>query len=173
MSFLYKTRIKYQKNIHEVARNLDLIGYDTSGDSWKILPEIILNSDTIEKINNFAPIIDKNNIIAIAPGSVWNTKIYPIKYFINIIESLINEKTFIVLIGGREDEILCNEIEKFFSFRVKSFAGLLNVKESITLLQHCSVLLSNDSAPTHLGMIANIPTITIYCSTVSSFGFYP
>jgi heptosyltransferase-2 len=173
MSFLYKTQIKYQKNNHEVARNLDLIGYDTSGNRWKILPEIILNPETIKKINNFPPIIDKNKIIAIAPGSVWNTKIYPHKYFINIIESLIDEKTFIVLIGGKEDEILCNEIEKFFSFHVKSFAGVLNVKESIALLQHCSVLLSNDSAPTHLGMIANIPTIAIYCSTVPSFGFYP
>jgi len=173
LSFLYKTKIKYQRNKHEVARNLDLIGYDTSGNNWKILPEILINPETIEKINNIPAIIENNKIIAIAPGSVWKTKIYPRKYFINVIESLISEKTFIVLIGGKDDEILCNEIEKIISFHVKSFAGILSVKESIALLQHCSVLISNDSAPTHLGMIANIPTITVYCSTVPSFGFYP
>jgi len=173
MSYLYKTRIKYQRNIHEVARNLDLIGYNISGDNWKILPEIEINLETTEKINNLQSVIDNNKIIAIAPGSVWKTKIYPVEYFIAVIKSLINDKKFVVLIGGKDDEILCNEIQNIFSSNIKSYAGVLNVKESVALLKHCSLLLSNDSAPTHLGMIANIPTVTIYCSTVPSFGFYP
>lgn len=173
LSFLYKTRINYQKNNHEVARNLDLIGFDTSGDNWKILPEININPEIREKINNFSVVVENNKIVAIAPGSVWKTKIYPDKYFIDLIKLLIIDKYFIILIGGKEDEILCKGIEKLFSSQVKSFSGQLTVRESVALLRHCSFLISNDSAPTHIGMIADIPVATIYCSTVPAFGFYP
>ena len=45
--------------------------------------------------------------------------------------------------------------------------------ESIELLKRVEILISNDSAPTHLGVCADIPVLTIYCSTVPEFGFYP
>jgi heptosyltransferase-2 len=173
LSFLYKTIIIYQKNIHEVARNLELIGFNTSGNNWKILPEINISTEMRKKIDNIPVLNDNYKFVAIAPGSVWKTKVYPEKYIIDLIKLLIIEKYFIVLIGGNEDDLLCKEIEKLFSSRVKSFAGLLNVRESVALLKHCSFLISNDSAPTHIGMIANIPVATIYCSTVPAFGFYP
>lgn len=173
MSYLYKKQIKYQRNQHEVARNLNLIGYDISDNNWKILPEINIDPKIINKISNLPLVKENNKIAAIAPGSVWNTKVYPHEYFIEIIKTLIGNNYFIILIGGGEDEIKCNDIEKLFSAKVQSFAGKLNIKESIELLKHCSALISNDSAPTHLGMIAKIPTLTLYCSTVPSFGFFP
>ena len=77
------------------------------------------------------------------------------------------------MLGGKDDELLCKGVEREFMDSVKSFAGELNIIESVSLLKKCSVLISNDSAPTHLGMLANIPTLTIYCSTVPAFGFTP
>ena len=46
-------------------------------------------------------------------------------------------------------------------------------RTSIALLKHSKILISNDSAPTHLGVCADIPVLTLYCSTVPDFGFYP
>jgi heptosyltransferase-2 len=173
MSFLYTNQIKYQKSDHEVARNLKLIGMEKTDLNWKILPQLEIDSETNAKIESKLKMFNFIKIAAVAPGSVWATKIYPKEYFIKVIQYLLSEDYFIILIGGKEDQDHCAEIEKKFSESVKSFAGLLNVPESICLLKHCSFLISNDSAPTHLGMIADIPTITIYCSTVSAFGFYP
>ena len=34
-------------------------------------------------------------------------------------------------------------------------------------------MIANDSAPTHLASALNVPTITLFCSTLPSFGFYP
>jgi heptosyltransferase-2 len=41
------------------------------------------------------------------------------------------------------------------------------------LLRRSKLLITNDSAPTHLGICADIPVLTLYCSTVADFGFYP
>jgi heptosyltransferase II len=112
-------------------------------------------------------------IIAVAPGSVWKTKIYPKDYFIEIAETLVAEGKLVVLLGGQEDKVLCEEIKSKAVKNIHSVAGTLSIVESIELLKRCNALISNDSAPTHLGMIANIPVLTIYCSTIPEFGFYP
>ena len=52
-------------------------------------------------------------------------------------------------------------------------AGEFSFIETIELLKSSSLLICNDSAPTHLGVCADIPVLTIYCSTVPQFGFYP
>jgi len=173
ISFVYGTLIKYVKERHEVARNLDLIGFDTSKDNWKILPTVEIESSLESNIVKMIGNLTDKKIAAIAPGSVWKTKIYPRENYIEIMKYLIKKNYFIVLIGGKDDKLLCERIEKEFSDSVKSFAGKLSVIESVSLLKKCSVLISNDSAPTHLGMIADIPTLTIYCSTIPDFGFAP
>lgn len=60
-----------------------------------------------------------------------------------------------------------------FDKNVYSAVGKLSIIESLELLKNCELLLSNDSAPTHLGVAADIPVLTIYCSTIPEFGFYP
>jgi len=173
ISFVFGTLVKYVKEKHEVARNLDLIGFDTSNDNWEILPTVEIDLSLESNIDRMIRNLTGKKIAAIAPGSVWKTKIYPRENYIEIMKYLIKKNYFVVLIGGKEDELLCEGIEKEFSDSVKSFAGKLSVIESVSLLKKCTVLISNDSAPTHLGMIANIPTLTIYCSTIPDFGFAP
>lgn len=171
LSFLYKTKIKYEPGIHEVERNLRLIGFEENNSSWKIKPEISVDKTIIEKIDSLTQNLKANKIIAVAPGSVWQTKKYPAEYFKKIIEYLISKNYYVVLIGGKEDSDLCDSLaNKNFA---ESFAGKLSIIESIELIKRCSLLICNDSAPTHMGMIADIPTLTIYCSTIPGFGFYP
>lgn len=171
LSFLYKKKVKYETSDHEVKRNLSLAEFNFDND-WRILP--IVNSSRVDK-EKFKEIekIDCKKLIAIAPGSVWKTKVYPKEYFIKIIEKLIQQDVFVVLIGGKEDQNLCEEIEKKIGNKIISTAGKLSILESIELLKKCSALICNDSAPTHMAMIADIPVLTIYCSTIPDFGFYP
>jgi len=173
INFVYSSRVKYIKEKHEVARNLDLIGFDTNNNSWKILPVIDIDPELESNTESIIRKLTNKKVAAVAPGSVWKTKIYPRENYIKIIKFLNEKNYFVVLLGGKDDELLCSGVEKEFIESVKSFAGKMDIIESISLLKKCSVLISNDSAPTHLGMIANIPTLTIYCSTVPTFGFSP
>lgn len=172
LSFLYKHKIKYDNTKHEVARNLELIGFDFAHRYWKIIPLIRINPDIKTKIEKIAG--DENKkYAAIAPGSVWNTKKYPKEYFLEVAKYLSEKKFFLFFIGGTADKELCEELSSNLPDSSTSLAGKLSIIESIALLQKCSLLISNDSAPTHMAMAADIPTLTIYCSTVPAFGFYP
>lgn len=172
-SFLYTVQIKYRPEIHEVARNLELTGVNTQIENWKILPKIKSSSKDALKVQEIFGGIKQNKFAAVAPGSVWQTKKYPAEHYNQVIAYLLSENYFIFLIGGEEDKNLCGNISSNFPENLRNVTGSLSISESVELLKKCSVLISNDSAPTHLGMIADIPTLTIYCSTVPAFGFYP
>ena len=172
---VYKNLIEYKTDHHEVQRNLDLIQYNYSNDDWKILPEIKIHNEEKNKIDDYINYIGINNgYICIAPGSVWNTKIYPVEYFEEIIKYIIKSLSLnVILIGGTKDELLCSGIAEKFSGNVFSAAGKFSIIESIEILKRAELLITNDSAPTHLAMCADIPVLTLYCSTVADFGFYP
>ncbi len=169
MSFIYRKKTPYVKTDHEVKRNLALVDYNKD---WKIKPEIIIDSERKERILKKIPEYQKKEIVAIAPGSVWKTKEYPLDYFKELIKKLIEEGKCIVLIGSESDTKFESELMGL-SENIFSFIGKLSIVESIYLLSECKFLVCNDSAPTHMAMCAGIPSATLYCSTVPKFGFYP
>jgi len=118
-------------------------------------------------------LLDGNKLAAVAPGAVWNTKIFPADYYCELIKFLRDKFYNIILIGSVSDEKLCSEIESKFEKGVISSAGKFSIAGTIEILKNCKLLITNDSAPTHFAMAANIPALTIYCSTIPDFGFYP
>lgn len=173
MSFIYKNKIKYEKSMHEVQRILQFLGNKNQTKEWKIKPEIKIGIETIQNINDYLKQFSRKKLVAIAPGSVWNTKIYPQNYYCEIIKFLHSKDFDVVLIGGKNDEKLCAEILNKFEKGVNSSAGKFSIVESIEIIKNCELVICNDSAPTHMAMCADIPAITIYCSTIPGFGFYP
>lgn len=174
LKYAYKNIVKYKQTDHEVQRNLELIGKNTEDKSWKILPEIIIDETGKEKVADF---LSSNKIdaefIAVAPGSVWETKRYPKEYFSEVIKILVAKNEKVVLIGGESDKLIFDEIAYNLNDKVINLAGKFSVTETIHLLRRAKLLITNDSAPTHMGMCADIPVLTIFCSTVAGFGFYP
>lgn len=170
---VYKNVIHYRTDYHEVQRNLSLVGEEFLGDSWKIIPKIRLSSESKLKVDEF---LKKNNIAekaaAVAPGSIWETKKYPEKYFKELIAFLTDEAYSVIILGGETDAVLCERLAGGFK-NVFSTAGYFTIVETIELLKSVQFLITNDSAPTHMGMCADIPVLTIYCSTVPGIGFYP
>jgi heptosyltransferase II len=171
---VYKYLTEYNSGHHEVQRNLELIGCDYAESGWRILPEVEFDKSICTTINEF---LERNKITsdfaAIAPGSIWNTKKYPLEYFEEIIKYLISRKLKVILVGGTEEEEVGKLLELKYNGSLISAAGTLSITDSIILLKRSQILISNDSAPTHLGMCADIPVLTLYCSTVPDFGFYP
>ena len=171
--FAYKRTVKYDPSVHEVKRNLAFIDGDYSGDKWRIIPEIISSTDSKEKVQKFLTANKINKFIAIAPGSVWETKKYPVEHFKSIIDHFVNKEYKIILMGSNQDITLCESLQTGYNEKVFIAAGYFSMIESIELLKSASILICNDSAPTHLGMCADMSVLTIYCSTIPDFGFYP
>lgn len=172
INFVYKKTIKYDNRMHEVSRNLKLTGMNIEKENWKVLPVIKNSPVAVIKIDNLIKDI-KNPIVTIAPGSVWRTKKYPEEHFEIISKHLIEKNYFVIFIGGQADFEICERLSNQLNEKSLNCAGKLSIVESIELLKRSILLICNDSAPTHMGMAADIPVLTIYCSTVPEFGFSP
>ncbi|HOJ37480.1 MAG TPA: glycosyltransferase family 9 protein [Ignavibacteriales bacterium] len=167
-SFLYTKKVKYQANKHEIQRNLSLLSCNLEDNDLKKLKcNLILEKNFIEKYTK-----DERKKIAIAPGSVWETKRYPLNYFIEIIDFLMKNEYIIFLIGSNSEKYLANKIKEYYP-KIIDLTGELTLKETFYLLKDIDLLIANDSAPTHMGALMDINVLTLYCSTVPEFGFYP
>lgn len=171
---IYKYLAVYENAVHEVERNLRLIRFPVENNNWRILPEINIPSEAESKVEMYLRGFGKKiRYAAVAPGSVWNTKIYPTEYMDEVIHFLSGKYEQVFIIGGESDKEICRGFEDRNKGSVISTAGNFSLTESIALLKHMKILISNDSAPAHLGMCADIPVLMLYCSTVPDFGFYP
>lgn len=171
--FAYKNIVEYEYSKHEVARNLKLAGFNIENDNWKIKPEIDFDKINKSNVNNLLTEYSQHKIIAVAPGSIWNTKKYPLEYFYKIIEYFVKINYMVFIFGGEKDKNDADFLTKINPEKVLSLAGKFSLLESTLILRKVELMICNDSAPTHLGMIADIKVLTLYCSTVPQFGFYP
>ncbi len=174
LNFLYTHLIPYSNDKHEIERNLSLLSYFSTKINWKErinikLENYVFNDQFMHWINC------KEKIITIAPGTVWETKRYPEYYFSTLIKKFIEDGIKVVLIGANVDFEIGLRIQKQVNDKINllNLIGKLSIKESMSVINLSNLLISNDSAPTHMGVFTSTPVLTIYGSTVPEFGFYP
>jgi heptosyltransferase-2 len=173
--------VRYIPEIHEVERNLRLLeplGIHVSGGVLPVLVPGQADRDRVDEVLSHHradhPRFDYENMIAVAPGSVWNTKRWPKENFIGLIALLVEEGYSIALVGGDDDASLCGEIEDIAGEgAILNAAGRLSLLQSAELLRRCKVAVSNDSAPMHLACAVRTPVVVIFGATVPQFGFGP
>ncbi|WP_319369837.1 lipopolysaccharide heptosyltransferase II [uncultured Ilyobacter sp.] len=166
----FNKKVHYDKNKHEVEKLLSFVednhykyyGIELfPGKSEKTRIDEIWSENHLEN----------KKIVALAPGSKWFTKQWPLEYFNNVIEELSKrEDTAIVLIGGRE-ELLLNIKETDKTVNLIGKTSLLEVAE---VTRRCHLILTNDSSPIHIASAwENTHIIAIFGATVKELGFYP
>ncbi|HEV2750371.1 MAG TPA: lipopolysaccharide heptosyltransferase II [Gemmatimonadales bacterium] len=112
-------------------------------------------------------------LVALAPGSIWGSKRWP--YFRELAERLA-ERAGIVVVGGAEDSELGEgavAAVRRSGGRAVNACGKLTLRQSAEAIRRAAVLVTNDSAPLHFAQAVETPTVAIFGSTVSAFGFGP
>jgi heptosyltransferase II len=79
----------------------------------------------------------------------------------------------VLLLGGTSDRELCRKIAAGIGPSALDLAGVLTLRQSVEALRRCALLVTNDSAPTHLGVAAGIRVLTLFGSTIPEYGFAP
>lgn len=111
--------------------------------------------------------------ICIAPTSLWFTKQFPEKRWVELIKQIPIEFQ-VYLLGAKNDEAVSKRIiHNVNQSNVMSLCGKLSLLESASLLRDAQINYVNDSAPLHLACAVNAPVVAIFCSTVPEFGFAP
>lgn len=178
--FLFSDVVQYEKGNHETVRNLSLLhplGVTTPIQELPSLfpgqHDIEIVDGLIEKNESKVP-LDAEQMIAVAPGSAWNTKRWPAEYFISLCKMLVQAGYSVALIGGEDDRSLCLDIEgRVGHGPVLNAGGALTLLQSAELIRRCRVIISNDSAPMHMAVAMRTPVVVIYGATVPEFGFAP
>jgi len=178
LSFLLTKKVPYLFNAHEIHRNLELAkavpGINFDEEKVSLKPELFPSVDDETYILDLLNQIDKNRLITIAPCSRWFTKQFPEEKTIALIKLLIKNGYSAVLIGGNEDTVYCNKVEKEISDKMLiNLCGKTSPIQSYLVIKNSKALVTVDSAAQHIGAAADTPIILIYGSTNRSFGFYP
>ncbi len=102
-------------------------------------------------------------LIAMVPGTSWQTKQWPIEYFIQLIADVQKKKLQVLLLGSEAETPLIQSIQKEFP-SVPDFCGV-PLRLAGACISYCRVLVSNDSGPMHIARGLGVPTLAIFGST--------
>jgi heptosyltransferase-2 len=156
--------LETQSGLHEVLHNLHLlvqIGLsvrDTSLETW------IDETDrrAAERFLDRSGQDPGDRLIVIAPGAATPEKVWPAENYKALIERLHLKTSWkFVIIGGPGEvatgEFLCQGNELW----VTNLAGKTTLRQTIAVLELTSLLIGNDSGPSHLAAAAKTPVVQI------------
>jgi heptosyltransferase-2 len=168
----YTTRIPPLDNTHHASRLLSL-GMRAplhNVDRASLRPRLYPGAAERAAVDALLGDASRDQLIALAPGSVWATKRWP---FYAELAVLLRGSGRIVVIGGPADGELAREIVGATGGSAIDATGRLSLLASAELIGRATVLVTNDSAPQHLASAMNTPTVAIFGPTVPEFGFGP
>ncbi len=111
------------------------------------------------------------NIIFIAPGSVWPTKMWTESGFAQVAKSIQNRGMQAIFVGSPGERELCDKLARVTG--AQTLAGQTTIPELIDLFRTGTALVANDSGAMHAASVAGLPTVSIFGPTVLEFGFRP
>lgn len=110
------------------------------------------------------------DIVAVAIGAQFATKKLPVSKLIEVL-SFIDQR--IVLLGGKEDASVAEEIIQLSNADIVNSCGELNLNQSASVVKQSAVLLTNDTGLMHIGAAFKTSIVSIWGNTVPEFGMYP
>jgi len=166
--FNEKVAHEFGQGKHEIERNTQLLT------SW-LGSQVHRPFLDASQRGHFSSDLPAHNYLCISPGSVWETKRFPVHKWIDFIR-LLPRDLVIVLMGSRAEKHLSDEITQAFSEdsrKIQNACGRYNLLEALSVFQQSLMSFVNDSGPLHLCSAVNTPTVAIFCSTIPAFGFGP
>jgi heptosyltransferase-2 len=169
----YTTRVPLIENAHHAARLLTLGTRDFMRTPTRaaLRPRLYPGAAERARVDIVLGATSaKQELVAVAPGSVWATKRWP--YYAELAKEL-SERAQVVVIGGEGDRELAEAIVGATNGQAIDATGRLSLLASAELIARASLLVTNDSAPLHLASAMNTPTLAVFGPTIPEFGFGP
>ena len=109
-------------------------------------------------------------VFGLNPGAEYGpAKRWPIERFIAAAKEIQQRTNCVWLIfGGKNDVAIANQIEsetQNSKFKIQNLAGKTTLRELMSLLKLCRVLLTNDSGPMHVAAALGTPVVVPFGST--------
>jgi heptosyltransferase-2 len=179
--WLLTERVPFPEGTHQAARTLELLrpaGLDPAGlglPGWPL--EMFPSAAEKAGVETWlaAHRLTAGRFIALAPGSRWDTKRWPVERFADLARRLGRERP-VVIVRGPGEEALVEAIRRGFGPPGEGAlldSGPLEPTACVHLLAHAALLVANDSGALHMGEAAAIPVVGLFGPTTPAQGFGP
>ncbi|MDZ7291815.1 MAG: lipopolysaccharide heptosyltransferase II [candidate division KSB1 bacterium] len=187
--FFVKTKINLMRNVPPIyQRYLEAaaplgIGADQSPGTghhldlfWSSREEQA--AETALSAHNWQP---RMPLLGLAPGAGYFTKRWPAEYFGELAAQVIRAGHQVVVVGGRQDVQLADQIVNIAAMSISpeaksnliNLAGALSLLAAAVVIKHCRLVVANDSGLMHIAEAVGTPLIAIFGSTTRELGFFP
>ena len=163
---------------HEVQRNLHLLSaLDTlpTPDIDRLSLCVAASARQTAEAYFVQSGVESNDlVIGIIPGSQWGTKRWPAERFAALIDYLAAmPRTHFALFGGPQDRAIADTIRTTCHAPVLDLIGHTPLHELPAYIEHCTVIISNDTGPMHIAAALGKPIVALFGPTTSAMGFAP
>jgi heptosyltransferase-2 len=155
-------------DMHEVQRNLTL--YETAFSEYPAKYPLKVAVDGQAK-DKFAELGE--NLVGIAPGSVWATKMWPAERFAEVADALKDMGYTPVIIGSPDDVPAAEKLVQTAKYQHINMCGKTSLRELPALISNFKLMVTNDSGPMHIAVATGVRCIAIFGPTVKELGFTP
>jgi len=173
--------IKHRKGVHKIYKNLDLL---------KILPNnievenISISTNLYPTEKNYKKVdqllrelikVEKSTTIILAPGSVWYTKRWPLEYYLELTNKLLEKNFYIILLGSPTEKSLCDYIilNTIRKEKIKNVSGEFDLLDAAALVRKIDLVICNDSGMLHIANAMDTPVFAFFGPTTKNIGYYP
>ncbi len=114
--------------------------------------------------------IKQKKYLAVAIGAQFATKQIPEN---KLVEILSKTNLPLILLGGKMDELLAEQICKLLSQKtIINACGKFSLIESASILKQASTVLTNDTGLMHIASCFDVPIVSVWGNTTPSFGMF-
>lgn len=104
----------------------------------------------------------KEPVICLFHGASIKERLWPANRWAKVVAELWWEGYQPLLLGGKRELQLSREIAVHAACPVLNFCGKLSLRETAVLFERTRLLVSTDSGLLHLGVLCNIPTVSLF-----------
>ena len=173
-SFAFNLPVAMREDDHEIDRYIDLVAAAGARKtaSVEVSTYIHLTGDDRAFARRFLEDGGSSAataVIGFQPGTspAMRWKQWPIERYREVIARVIAERpdSQIILFGSASEDGMIRDMARGLKGRISLAAGKTSVKQVAALIEHCNLLVCNDSGLMHVAVAVGTPVIAIYGPT--------
>jgi len=156
---------RHEAKMHEVDYNLQLLKvidiYEEN--IYPFMPVLSRGSYYVNGLLAQTGVTGSKKVVVIHPGSSNPGKRYPADKLKDVVRGLVKTGNVdIVIIGSKDDKILCDSIKADFGNEVHNLAGLLSLRELAAILKVSDLFITNDNGPMHIAAAVGTKVLALF-----------
>lgn len=166
--FLTRLKLNLMPEAHIVDRNMETLSHFSITNDGVGLQHFIPEEDEFS-IDALPENFRKGYVALVLAGTYFTKRMPAAKY-----KSLITGIEYpFVLLGGKSERSLADEIRSWGTNNVADFTGKLRFNQSASLVKNAQLVISNDTGLMHIAAAFHKKILSVWGNTTPELGMYP